>query len=68
MDLVKEIIDFKPPLKSSDLFTDGVGFNDIDLDDKFLLVSQHPVTTEFGEEKNRLQKLLGHAKKLDWVL
>ena len=68
MDLVKEIIDFKPPLKSSDLFTDGVGFNDIDLDDKFLLVSQHPVTTEFGEGENRLQKLLGHAKKLDWVL
>ena len=44
MDLVKEILDNKPAIKSHELFKDGVGADDIDLNQSFLLVSQHPVT------------------------
>lgn len=58
MDLVKEIIDSNPPIKSIELFKDGVGANDIDLDEKFLLVSQHPVTTEFGEGEKQILETL----------
>jgi UDP-hydrolysing UDP-N-acetyl-D-glucosamine 2-epimerase len=58
MDLVKEIIDNKPAIKSHELFKDGVGADDIDLSQSFLLVSQHPVTTEFGEGEKQITTTL----------
>ena len=58
MDLVKEIIDNKPAIKSHELFKDGVGADDIDLSQSFLLVSQHPVTTEFGEGEKQITATL----------
>ena len=63
MDLVKDITDTKPPIKSSDLFKDGVGANDINLDEQFLLVSQHPVTTEFGEGEKQITETLKACKE-----
>ena len=35
------------------LFLEGVGFK-LDLNKKFLIVSQHPVTTEFGSSENQI--------------
>ena len=58
MDLVKEILDNKPAIKSHELFKDGVGADDIDMDQAFLLVSQHPVTTEFGEGEKQITETL----------
>jgi UDP-hydrolysing UDP-N-acetyl-D-glucosamine 2-epimerase len=63
MDLVKDITDTQPPIKSSDLFKDGVGANDINLDEQFLLVSQHPVTTEFGEGEKQITETLKACKE-----
>lgn len=45
-----------------DIFTayGGVGVGNIDLNSPFLLVSQHPVTTEFGSNKDQIMETL-HA-------
>jgi UDP-hydrolysing UDP-N-acetyl-D-glucosamine 2-epimerase len=42
----------------------GVGSNIFDLNSPFLLVSQHPVTTEFGENKNQIDETLAALNQL----
>lgn len=62
MDLVKEIIENKPSIKPHELFKEGVGSIDIDLEEEFLLVSQHPVTTEFGKGEKQITGTLEACK------
>lgn len=62
MDLVKEIIENKPYIKPHELFKEGVGSIDIDLEEEFLLVSQHPVTTEFGKGEKQITGTLEACK------
>ncbi len=42
----------------------GVGSNKFDLNEPFLLVSQHPVTTEFGENKDQINETLAALNEL----
>lgn len=53
IDLVAEILENDNGRLSQDLFKDGVGAP-LDLDQPFLLVSQHPVTTEYGEGERQI--------------
>jgi UDP-hydrolysing UDP-N-acetyl-D-glucosamine 2-epimerase len=56
MDLVAEVLaDGENGL--SDLFEFGVG-GEFDLDQPFLLVSQHPVTTEYGDGERQITETL----------
>jgi len=57
LDLVAEILarDDKP--LSGDLFSEGVG-DKLDLNEPFVLVSQHPVTTEYGEGERQITATL----------
>ena len=48
MDLVAEVLADSTNGRLSELFGQGVG-GTFDLDEPFLLVSQHPVTTEYGD-------------------
>ena len=52
IDLVAEILQDPAPLKD-DLFGTGVGGR-FDIDGEFLLVSQHPVTTEYGSGREQI--------------
>tara|TARA_B100002052_G_scaffold238237_1_gene222022 strand:- start:28268 stop:29434 length:1167 start_codon:yes stop_codon:yes gene_type:complete len=67
MDLVKEELknDSIPIL--SDFFKNnkGVGSNVFDFSKPFLLVSQHPVTTEYKNNRNNFQKTLNAINKLN---
>jgi UDP-hydrolysing UDP-N-acetyl-D-glucosamine 2-epimerase len=56
MDLVAEVLE-RPGDGLSDLFELGVGGR-FDLDEPFLLVSQHPVTTEYGDGKRQIGETL----------
>jgi UDP-hydrolysing UDP-N-acetyl-D-glucosamine 2-epimerase len=63
MDLVAEVLaDGGDGL--SDLFATGVG-GSFSLDEPFLLVSQHPVTTEYGDGKRQIQETLRALQQLD---
>jgi UDP-hydrolysing UDP-N-acetyl-D-glucosamine 2-epimerase len=63
MDLVAEVLaDGGNGL--SDLFATGVG-GSFSLDEPFLLVSQHPVTTEYGDGKRQIQETLKALQELD---
>jgi UDP-hydrolysing UDP-N-acetyl-D-glucosamine 2-epimerase len=58
MDLVSEILDNKKQQKISDIFaTGGVG-EKFDIKNKFIIVSQHPVTTEYGESEKQITQTL----------
>jgi UDP-hydrolysing UDP-N-acetyl-D-glucosamine 2-epimerase len=48
----------------SDVFGVGVG-GSFDLDQPFLIVSQHPVTTEYGEGERQITETLQAVKELD---
>ena len=65
IDLVSEILNSDPGCNSLDaaLFSTGVG-DMLDLDKPFILVSQHPVTTEFGEGENQILATLNAVHKL----
>jgi UDP-hydrolysing UDP-N-acetyl-D-glucosamine 2-epimerase len=56
MDLVAEVLE-RPGDGLSELFELGVGGR-FDLDEPFLLVSQHPVTTEYGDGKRQIGETL----------
>ncbi len=61
MDLVAEIL--AAPLKiDNEIFLDGVG-ESIDIDQPFILVSQHPVTTEFGAGETQIFETLSAVNK-----
>jgi UDP-hydrolysing UDP-N-acetyl-D-glucosamine 2-epimerase len=62
MDLVAEVLnDGGDGL--SDLFATGVG-GSFSLEEPFLLVSQHPVTTEYGDGKRQIQETLKAVQQL----
>jgi UDP-hydrolysing UDP-N-acetyl-D-glucosamine 2-epimerase len=63
MDLVAEVLD-DDGNGLSDLFETGVGGR-FSLDEPFLLVSQHPVTTEYGDGKRQIQETLKAVQALD---
>ncbi len=59
MDLVKEIVMHEKPdeILNDGLFSTGVGAR-FDLSQPFLLVSQHPVTTEYGQGEKQITETL----------
>ncbi len=61
IDLVKEILKNKKP-NFKNFFNTGVG-NKLDLSKPFLLVSQHPVTTEYGKEEDNILETFEAIKK-----
>ena len=65
MDLVKMIIETAPPLDTTELFREGVGSDGFDLGEPFLLVSQHPVTTEFGKGEQQITATLQACQNLN---
>jgi UDP-hydrolysing UDP-N-acetyl-D-glucosamine 2-epimerase len=56
MDLVAEVL-AAPSDGLSEIFAEGVG-GSFDLDQPFLLVSQHPVTTEYGDGERQIAETL----------
>jgi UDP-hydrolysing UDP-N-acetyl-D-glucosamine 2-epimerase len=62
MDLVAEVLDGGGD-GLSDLFATGVGGR-FSLEEPFLLVSQHPVTTEYGDGKRQIQETLNAVQTL----
>jgi UDP-hydrolysing UDP-N-acetyl-D-glucosamine 2-epimerase len=63
MDLVAEVLE-QGGDGLSDLFETGVGGR-FSLDEPFLLVSQHPVTTEYGDGKRQIQETMKAVQALD---
>jgi UDP-hydrolysing UDP-N-acetyl-D-glucosamine 2-epimerase len=66
IDLVSRLLakDFSTSELSKDLFKEGVG-ESISLEKPFALVSQHPVTTEYGEGEKQIWATLEAVKSLD---
>jgi UDP-hydrolysing UDP-N-acetyl-D-glucosamine 2-epimerase len=63
MDLVAEVL-AEPHNGLSDLFARGVG-GTFTLDEPFLLVSQHPVTTEYGDGERQISETLRALQQLE---
>ena len=63
MDLVAEVL-AQPGTGLSDLFQEGVG-GTFPLEQPFLLVSQHPVTTEYGDGERQIVETLKAVQQLD---
>lgn len=61
IDLVAEILKNNEQIDMSYL-EDGVG-NKINIDNPFILISQHPVTTEYGEGESQIQATLESVKE-----
>ena len=57
IDLIAEQVNKNKFSKNTDLFTKGVG-DSIDINQPFILVSQHPVTTEFGTGESQITMTL----------
>lgn len=57
IDLVADILKNQRDLNLKDIYQEGVGIP-IDLDKPFLLVSQHPVTTEYGTGEKDIRETL----------
>jgi UDP-hydrolysing UDP-N-acetyl-D-glucosamine 2-epimerase len=62
MDLVAEVL-ARPGDGLSAIFEEGVG-GELDLEQPFLLVSQHPVTTEYGDGERQIGETLAAVKEL----
>ena len=63
IDLIADILDAVERVDLSHLFDDGVG-NRLDLGQPFILLSQHPVTTEYGADEERIYHSLRAIKEL----
>jgi UDP-hydrolysing UDP-N-acetyl-D-glucosamine 2-epimerase len=63
MDLVAEVL-ARPSDGLSELFSLGVG-GTFSLDEPFLIVAQHPVTTEYGDGKRQITETLAAVQELD---
>jgi UDP-hydrolysing UDP-N-acetyl-D-glucosamine 2-epimerase len=63
MDLVAEVL-AQDGNNLSGLFEEGVGGR-FDLDEPFLIVSQHPVTTEYGDGKRQVTETMAAVRELD---
>jgi UDP-hydrolysing UDP-N-acetyl-D-glucosamine 2-epimerase len=57
MDLVREVMERDKNGLGPDLFAEGVG-GTFDLSQPFVMVSQHPVTTEYGEGERQITETL----------
>jgi UDP-hydrolysing UDP-N-acetyl-D-glucosamine 2-epimerase len=57
IDLAAEVIEREANKLGADLFTEGVG-GSFDLRRPFLLLSQHPVTTEYGDGERQISETL----------
>ena len=64
IDLVKEIIENQDKLNSKEVFGEGVGDESIDLNEPFLLVSQHPVTTEYGAGERQITETMNACRNI----
>jgi UDP-hydrolysing UDP-N-acetyl-D-glucosamine 2-epimerase len=64
IDLVAEILEQDKNGVGSDLFKEGVG-GKFNLDQPFLLLSQHPVTTEYGNGEKQITETLMAIKELN---
>lgn len=63
IDLVAEILAQNVELAAEQLFSTGVG-EALDLDQPFLLVSQHPVTTEYGAGERQITATLQAVREV----
>lgn len=64
IDIVREIIEEDDGLPMRDFIErEGVG-GEINLNEPFLLVSQHPVTTEYGQNEAQINATLGALQRL----
>jgi len=61
IDLVAEILN-KDDIDLTNSLNEGVGA-DVEINEKFILVSQHPVTTEFGEGEKQITATLKAVRK-----
>jgi UDP-hydrolysing UDP-N-acetyl-D-glucosamine 2-epimerase len=64
IDLIANILTTSGQLIDNELFNTGVG-NKFNLEDPFVLVSQHPVTTEYGVGESQILKTLGAVRNLN---
>lgn len=65
IDIVKEILDKPYPKDELNKYIASNGVGDIiDIDNDFLIVSQHPVTTEFGQGKQQISNTLKAVKEI----
>ena len=62
IDLVAEILESYDGNQFGEIFLEGVG-DDIDLNKPFVIVSQHPVTTEYGEGEKQIFQTLSAIKE-----
>ena len=62
IDLVKDLLKGQERIDDNMLRL-GVG-NEVDISQPFVLVSQHPVTSEYGDSENQIRKTLEAVKKL----
>lgn len=64
IDLVEELLELEAEINVDELFRDGVGGH-FDVDKPFLIVSQHPVTTEYGAGEFQMTETLEAIKLID---
>lgn len=64
IDLVADILRNPPPGLETEVFGEGVGAK-FSLDAPFLLVSQHPVTTEYGRSEEQITATLQAVRDVD---
>lgn len=63
VDLVAEILSERRHVEEAELFSSGVG-DEFPLDEPFLLISQHPVTTEYGQGERQIHATLEAVREL----
>ncbi len=63
IDLVAEIVAKHQNAPASDLFEEGVG-GEFDLNKPFIMISQHPVTSEYGSGEMQINETLLAAQKI----
>ena len=64
IDLISKILNNQAKILNSNLFNKGVG-SILDVNKPFLLVSQHPVTTEFGAGEKQITSTLEAIKEIN---
>ena len=63
-DLIDEVLSQRQPDDLSEIFRGGVGAS-FDIETRFLLVMQHPVTTEYEDAENQMHETLCAVNDLD---
>lgn len=65
IDTVKEILNNPFQIEEMNKYIRLIGVGDVfNIDNKFLLLSQHPVTTEYGEGKNQISETLKAVREI----